>query len=253
MLSVRIIPALLYKKKGLVKTVKFSNPKYVGDPINAIKIFNEKEVDELIFLDIDASKENRTPNLKLIEEIAGECFMPLSYGGGITNIEEIRSILSVGVEKVIINTSALKNPNLIKEASEKFGSSTIVVSIDYKNNFFGKLSVYSVNGTKKEKFGPIELALKMQELGAGEIMFNSISRDGTMEGYDIELLERAVKQLKIPVIACGGAGKISDLSEVIKKANVSAAAAGSLFVFYGPHKAVLINYPDSKTLKQIVS
>ena len=253
MLAVRVIPCLLYKGKGLVKTVKFSKTTYVGDPINAIKIFNEKQVDELVFLDIDATKEKRKPNFKLIEEIAGECFMPLCYGGGLSSVDDIRKVLSLGVEKVIINTQAVKNPDFIKEAVQKFGSSTIVISVDYKNNFFGNISIYTANGSKNAKVDPIMFAEKMQELGAGEVMFNCISRDGMMDGYDVEFLERAVKSLKIPVIACGGAGKVEDLTEVVKKTKVAAVAAGSLFVFYGPHKAVLINYPNQKKLKQIVS
>lgn len=253
MLSVRVITCLLYKGQGLVKTVQFSKPKYVGDPINAIKIFNEKEVDELVFLDIDATKEKRKPNLKLIEEVAGECFMPLSYGGGIKSISDIREILGVGVEKVIINSSAVENPDFIREAVDKFGSSTIVVSIDYKKNFLGNLAVYSFNATKRQKIGPIALATKMQEIGAGEIIFNAIDKDGMMTGYDVDFLKRAVEALSVPVIACGGAGSLDDIRKVVKEAGVAAVAAGSLFVFYGPHKAVLINYPNYQTLEKTLN
>lgn len=249
MLSVRIIPCLLYRSKGLVKTIKFNKDKYIGDPINAIKIFNDKEVDELIFLDIDASKHKTKPNLNLIEEIASECFMPLSYGGGINNITDIKNILGLGVEKVIINTAAIENNRFIKEAVNKFGSSTIVISIDYKRNLFGNIAVYSYNGTQRQKFGPIKFAQEMQSIGVGEIMFNSIERDGMMTGYDIVFLKRAVESLSIPVIACGGAGSLNDIKNVVNEASVSAVAAGSLFVFYGPHKAVLINYPKYETLK----
>jgi imidazole glycerol-phosphate synthase subunit HisF len=192
MLQVRVIPSLLLKGQGLVKTVQFKNEKYIGDPINAIKIFNDKEVDELVFLDITASKEKREPNYKLIHQIAGECFMPLSYGGGITSIEQIQKILSLGVEKVIINTSAALNPNLIKEASNLFGCSTIVVSIDVKKSFFGKNSVYICDGTMNTKKNPIEYACLVEHLGAGELLINSIDKDGMMQGYDIDLIKSIV-------------------------------------------------------------
>jgi cyclase len=235
-----------------VKTRKFSSPVYVGDPINAIKIFNDKEVDELIFLDIDATKTDREPNLKLIEEIAGECFMPLSYGGGIKSIKHIESILKLGVEKVIINSYAMENPNFIKEAAKIFGSSTIVVSIDYKNDLFGNSYVYTNSGTKKNKIKPIHHCKIVEEMGAGEIMLNSIARDGQMKGFDIELLKEAVASVSIPVICCGGAGSLADVKKVVDETSVAAVAAGSIFVFHGPHNAVLINYPNQKELKNIL-
>ena len=253
MLAARIIPSLLVSSGGLVKTTKFSKPKYIGDPINAIKIFNEKEVDELILLDIDSTRLSKKPNFKLIEEIAGECFMPLSYGGGINAMDDIKTILSIGVEKVIINTAAINNPSFIQSAVKTFGGSTIVISIDYKNNFFKKPSIYTKNGSFRQKIEPLFFAKKMQELGVGEIIFNSIERDGTMSGFDTNFIKKAVDSLNIPVIASGGAGSLKHLKELIKNTSISAIAAGSLFVYYGPNKGILINYPSHKSLKNILN
>lgn len=246
----RIIPVLLYHKGGLYKTVQFQKPVYVGDPINAIKVFNDKEVDELILLDIDASANKTEPNYELISKIASECFMPLCYGGGIKNIEQIKKIIRCGVEKIALNSSAIETPELIREAASKFGSSTIVVSIDYKKNFWGKNVVFYKNGKEKTKYDPLELALKFQNLGAGELLLNSIERDGCMKGYDIEMIRNVSKELDIPVIACGGAGKIDHFVEAINN-HASAVAAGSMFVFYGSHRAVLINYPFMSDIKKI--
>lgn len=252
MLSTRVIPCLLLQGTGLVKTKKFKSPVYVGDSINAIKIFNDKEVDELILLDINATRENRGPNLKLIQEIAGECFMPLSYGGAIQSISDIESLLKIGVEKIIINTKAIEDPTFITEAAKVFGSSTIVISVDYQKDFFGRNSIYIKSGTQKKNIDPLVFIKEAEDRGAGEVMLNSISRDGQMSGYDIDFICAAVKSVSIPVIACGGAGSLNDLKELISKSNVSALAAGSLFVFHGPHRAILINYPSQKELKSIL-
>jgi cyclase len=246
----RVIPVLLLKNAGLVKTQKFKNPKYVGDPINAIKILNEKEVDELIFLDINASKENKKPNLKLLNEIATECFIPLCYGGGIKTIEDIKNIISCGVEKVSLNSIAIENPDFVKSASDIFGSSTIVVSIDVKKNFWGKKIIYSYSGTKSTGLDPISFAVEMQKKGAGELLINSIDKDGMMNGYDYELIKQISKEVDIPVIACGGAGELKHLKEAIG-AGASAVAAGSMFVFHGKHRAVLINYPSQVELQNL--
>jgi cyclase len=246
----RVIPVLLLKNAGLVKTQKFKNPKYVGDPINAIKILNEKEVDELIFLDITASKEHKKPNLKLLNEIATECFMPLCYGGGIKTIEDIKNIISCGVEKVSLNTIAIENPDFVKSASDIFGSSTIVVSMDVKKNFWGKKTIYSYLGTKSTGLDPISFAVEMQKKGAGELLINSIDKDGLMNGYDYELIKQISKEVDIPVIACGGAGELKHLKEAIN-AGASAVAAGSMFVFHGKHRAVLINYPSQVELQNL--
>jgi cyclase len=246
----RVIPVLLLKNAGLVKTQRFKDAKYVGDPINAVKILNEKEVDELIFLDINASKENKKPNLKLLNEIATECFMPLCYGGGIKTIEDIKNIISCGVEKVSLNTIAIENPDFVKSASDIFGSSTIVVSIDVKKNFWGKKTIYSYSGTKSTGLDPISFAVEMQKKGAGELLINSIDKDGMMNGYDYELIKQISKEVDIPVIACGGAGELKHLKEAIN-AGASAVAAGSMFVFHGKHRAVLINYPSQVELQNL--
>ena len=252
MLKTRVIPILLLKDKGLVKTKQFKEPKYVGDPINAIKIFNDKQVDELVFLDTTATSEQREPNYKLIATIAGECFMPLSYGGGIKTVEQIKKILSLGVEKVILNSGAFTNPNLVNDASAMFGSSTIVVCIDYKKNFWGKSEVYIQAGSKSVKYSPLEYAKKMEELGAGELILNSIVSDGMYRGYDIETLKAITVNVNIPVVASGGASKLEDFSNAVNIGGASGVAAGSLFVFHGPHKAVLINYPEIKILETIL-
>jgi cyclase len=251
MVGIRIIPCLLYKGSGLVKTVRFKDPVYIGDVTNAIRIFNEKEVDELILLDIEASPKKQRPNIDLVKKIASECFMPLCYGGGITTLQDIKDVISVGVEKVSLNTIAVQQPGFVKEAAATYGSSTIVVTIDYKKNIWGKLVVTANSGTVKTKYDPVDFALLMEEMGAGEILVNSIDRDGTMTGYDTDLLATITSKVSIPVIAMGGAGKVEDIIDVIKKAHVSAAAAGSLFVFQGRHKAVLINYPDRALFENI--
>jgi cyclase len=251
MLRTRIIPCLLLKNKGLVKTIKFKEPTYVGDPINTIKIFNEKEVDELIFLDIEASKESRWPSLRRISEIATECFMPFCYGGGIKTLDQIRIILSLGAEKVAINNQAILNPSLIKEAAEEFGSQSIVVSIDVKKDVFKRYRVFEHVKEKTTKIDPVEFAVKMNQMGAGELMVNSVDRDGTMQGYNIDLLKKITSAVDIPVIACGGAGKIDDFYEAVNTGGASAVAAGSFFVFYGKHRAVLINYPSEQEIEKV--
>lgn len=249
MLKTRVIPCLLLKNEGLVKTVKFKHPKYVGDPINAVRIFNEKEVDELVFLDITATIENRRPPFKLISEIATECFMPFCYGGGISKVEEIAELFKLGVEKVAINSSAVENPSLISRAAELFGNQSIVVSVDVKKNLFGQYRVYTHGGRKASKLDPVDFAVRMQELGAGELFLNSIDRDGTMQGYDIDLIKSVSEAVSIPVIACGGGGSLDDFADAVKKGGASAVSAGSLFVFQGRHRAVLITYPSIKELE----
>ena len=247
MVDIRVIPCLLWKGSGLVKTIKFSKPTYIGDVTNAIRIFNEKEVDELMLMDIEASVKGKKPDLNLIRQIASECFMPLCYGGGITSISDIKQILSLGVEKVSLNTIAAERPTFVKEAAKAFGSSTIVVCIDYKKNFFGKPVISYKSGKESKSLHPLDFAVKMEEMGAGEIVLQSIDKDGTMTGYDIDLIARIVEKISVPVIALGGAGTKDHLLEAINKAKVQAVAAGSMFVFQGKNKAVLINYPDRNT------
>lgn len=250
MLKTRVIPCLLLKNQGLIKTVKFKQPKYVGDPINAVRIFNDKEVDELIFLDITATLENRKPPLDLISQIASECFMPFCYGGGISSVEDIAELFKLGVEKVSINSQAVLNPLLIRRAADLFGSQSIVVSIDVKKNLFGKYRVFIQGGRKPTNLEPVNFAVQMEEAGAGEIFLNSIDRDGTMQGYDLELIRRVSESVRIPVIACGGAGKLDDFADAIKKGGASAVSAGSFFVFQGSHRAVLITYPPMRELER---
>ena len=245
----RVIPALLYRNGGLYKTVKFKDPVYVGDPINAVRIFNEKEVDELVFLDITATSERKKPSFDYIKEIAGECFMPLCYGGGVRSLDDVKAVIACGVEKVAINSFALENPEFIKEAALNLASSTIVVSVDARKDVFGKYHVYSHNGTRKSKWHPVEFALFMQEMGAGEILLTSIEKDGTQKGYDLELIKSVSEAVDIPVIACGGAGNVEHFSQALK-AQASAVAAGSMFVFHGRHRAVLINFPSQQELRE---
>ena len=245
MLRSRIIPCLLVHNKGLVKTVKFKDPKYVGDPINAVKIFNEKEVDELMVLDIDATREKREPNLEMIKNLADKCRMPFCYGGGITTAEQARKIISLGAEKVALSNSALNNIELCQDIGSIIGNQSVVVVLDVKKRFLGgKYEVYTHNGAKAAGKGPLELAIQMEKLGAGEIIINSINQDGVMKGYDIALVEKIRESIGIPLTVLGGAGSLLDIGQLIKKFGAIGAAAGSLFVFKGIYRAVLINYPN---------
>lgn len=247
MLRNRVIPCLLLKGQGLVKTTKFKDPKYVGDPINAIKIFNDKEVDELILLDITATKERRKPNFEMIAEVASECFMPLAYGGGIATVEDARKILKSGVEKVIFNTAAYKYPEVIRQATSEFGSQAVVVSIDVKRKLMGRYEVFVEAGSAATGINPVEYAQRMQALGAGELFLNTIDKDGTMSGYDLELIDKVLHVVDVPVIVSGGAGSVKDLAAAAH-IGAKAMAAGAMFVFHGKHKAVLITYPSSHEL-----
>lgn len=239
----RIIPCLLLQKGVLVKTAKFKDPRYIGDPINAVKIFNDKGADELLFIDIEASKEKKNINFDLLSKIASQSFMPLSYGGGVHNIDDMKKIFSIGFEKISLNFSVLNDPSIVTKASETFGSQSVVVSIDVKKDVLGKYYVYNHVLRKNTTLNPIEHAKTVQSLGAGEILLNSVDNDGVMKGYDLELIKKVASSLNIPLIALGGAGTSEDLEKAVE-AGASAAAAGSLFVFYGPNRAVLINYPN---------
>lgn len=244
----RIIPCLLIQNQGLVKTVKFSNPNYLGDVINAVKIFNEKEVDELCLLDITASVEKREPDFEFLQDISSEAFMPMSYGGGITNLEQAKKIFYIGYEKVILNTSFVENPGLINKIAGYAGSQSVVVSIDAKKKLLNGYHCYINGGRLKTDKTPQELAVLAENLGAGEILLNSLDRDGTMQGYDLNLVKSVTEKVHIPVIACGGASGIHDLKQVLKEGHAHAAAAGSIFVYYGKKKAVLINMPEEQEL-----
>lgn len=248
----RCIPVLLLQNGALVKTIQFQNPRYIGDPLNAVRIFNEKEVDELIFLDLDASMKNTPIPFQFLQEIAEECFMPLSFGGGIKTIEQIRKVLQIGVEKVIIGQEAIENQEFLKQAVREFGSSSICVSLDVKKTPSGVYRLASRSGTIETELNPIEFAQKLDQLGVGELFIHSVDRDGTRIGFDLELIEAIRKAVKIPLIACGGAGTFEHLVEAIH-AGANAVGAGSLFVFHGKHQAVLISYPDQASLKRIYS
>lgn len=252
MLRSRVIPVLLLKHRGLVKTVKFKTPKYLGDPINIVKIFNDKEVDELIFLDITATNEKKHPPFELLADITSECFMPLGYGGGIRSMDDVKTLLSMGIEKIILNTYAVENPDFVSEIAAFAGSQAVVISIDAKKNWRGKYEVFTHSGTKGTGLNPVDFALQMQKKGAGEIILNSIDRDGTMQGYDLELTSRVAESLEVPLVSCGGAKTVQDLGDAIKLGNASAAAAGSMFVFQGPLRAVLISYPSQEELRAVL-
>ena len=247
----RVIPILLLKGKGLVKSIKFKDYRYIGDPINAVKIFNDLKADELVFLDIMASKEKRSISLDFVKNVGDEANMPFAVGGGIRTIQDIKEVVNAGAEKVIINTYAAENPEFVKQASDVFGSSTIVVSIDVKKKLFGKKQVYTLAGTKATGLDPIVFAKKMKEMGAGEIMINSIDNDGKMEGYDLDLIKNISESVSIPIIASGGAGSYSDFSKAVINSYASAVSAGSLFVYHGPRRAVLINYPTKEEISNI--
>lgn len=249
MLRSRIIPCLLVHNKGLVKTVNFKNPKYVGDPINAVKIFNEKEVDELIVLDIDATVENREPNFEMIKNLATECRMPLCYGGGVTSTKQAREIIKLGAEKVALSSSVIKNIQLLKDIANEVGVQSVVVVLDVKKKgLLGKYEVFTHNGTKSTGISPVDFVKKLNEIGVGEIVINSIDNEGTMKGYDLKLFESIRKITSIPLTIMGGAGNKEHLKEALDKFGVIGAAAGSLFVFKGKYRAVLINYINLNTI-----
>lgn len=244
MLYPRIIPCLLVHNKGLVKTVKFRNPKYVGDPINAVKIFNEKEVDELIVLDIDASVEKKAPNLQMIKNLATECRMPLCYGGGIKTVAQAQEIFGLGVEKIAVSSLAVEEPNIIYDIIEKVGSQSVVVVLDIKKKkLSGKYEIYLHNGNKSTGLEALNFAEKVQAMGVGEIVINMIDQDGMMKGYDLKFIKKIREILHIPMTVLGGAGSMEDMGAVIQDHGIIGVAAGSNFVFKGKFKAVLINYP----------
>ncbi|OBV40303.1 AglZ/HisF2 family acetamidino modification protein [Janthinobacterium psychrotolerans] len=254
MLRPRIIPCLLVHEKGLVKTVSFKSPKYVGDPINAVKIFNEKESDELIVLDIDASVNGVEPDYKLISDLAAECRMPLCYGGGIRTAAQAKHIISLGVEKIAISSAAVENPELVSQISDEVGRQSVVVVIDVKKRMLSKeYDVYIHNGRKNTKRNPIELAKQMELLGAGEIVLNSIDQDGQMKGYDVALAQKLREAVRIPITILGGAGSLQDIEKLVGACGVVGASAGSLFVFKGVYKAVLINYPSVLQRDELVA
>ena len=250
MLATRVIPTLLLRNAGLVKGSKFKNHKYVGDPINAVKIFNEKEVDELVFLDISATLDGRKPHYELLADIASQAFMPFGYGGGLTNVMDIEKLFKIGVEKAIINSAAVQDLSFIREASRVAGSQSIVVSIDVKKSFMGKYHVYIKSGQLNTKLDPLDFAKQVESAGAGELMLCSVDREGTGQGYDNDLIKRISSVLNIPVIASGGAGTLDHFKQAVV-AGASAVAAGDMFIFHGKHRAVLITYPEYQELETL--
>lgn len=252
MLIARVMPCLLLRNAALVKTIQFKNPSYVGDPINAIRIYNEKEVDELIFLDITATPEQKRPQLKLLSEIASECFMPVAYGGGVSRMDDVDAIFSVGIEKVAINSHAVAETSFVTRVADKYGSQAVVVSIDVKRSLLGRYEVYTHGGRKATGLEPTAWARQAEEAGAGEILLTSIDRDGTGKGFDVELLKRVTSAVTVPVIASGGAGKVDDCGIAVKEGGASAAALGSMAVYHGRNRAVLIGFPTRAELDQVL-
>jgi len=253
MLRPRIIPCLLVKNKGLVKTVRFGASKYVGDPINAVKIFNEKEVDELIVLDIDATTTGAGPDFKMIQNLAAECRMPLCYGGGVKTAEQAKTIISLGVEKVALSAAVLANPELVTEIANEIGSQSMVVVLDVKKRLFGgKYEIWTHNAKVNTGKCPIEFAQLLEKMGVGEIVLNSIDNDGEMKGYDMSLVKQVREVTTVPLSVVGGAGSLKDIGNLISQFGIIGAVAGSLFVFKGAYKAVLINYPNPADKEQLI-
>ena len=252
MLRSRVIPCLLVQNKGLVKTVHFKNPKYVGDPINAVKIFNEKEVHELIVLDIDATAQNREPDFTMIKNLAAECRMPLCYGGGITTVEQAKKIISLGVEKIALSSAAVESPPLIKEIAKAIGKQSVVVVLDVKKKgLYGKYEIHTHNGKRATGKNPVEFASYLEELGIGEIVINSIDNDGLMKGYDMKLNEMIRNATNIPMTILGGAGALDHIKQALDILGIIGSGAGSLFVFKGVYKAVLISYPKHEEIEKL--
>jgi len=252
MLGTRVIPCLQLINESLVKTIQFGKHGYIGDPINTVRIFNELEVDELCFLDIRATIHKRPVNFKILQEISNECFMPLLYGGGIRDFETAKKILSVGFEKLVINTYAIEKPEFITQLAEHFGNQSIIGSIDVKKNIWGNYQIYSYDGTKKTKLDPVEWAVELETKGVGELLITSMDRDGTWKGYDIELIKMITDEVNVPVIANGGAGSVEDISMVVN-AGASAVALGSMVVYQQKDMGVLVNFPDKNNLKEVIS
>lgn len=249
MLRARFIPVLLLRGSGLYKTIKFKNESYVGDPINAVRVFNDKEVDELVILDIGPGREKAGPQFSVISDIVSEAFIPVCYGGGVSSMAHFERLFRIGVEKVAVNSAAVGDLSLISEAARTFGSQSVVMSIDVRRSFFGGLERYIRSGSEKAGESAVQAAKRAEGAGAGEIIINSIDRDGTMSGYDLPLIREVASAVRVPVIACGGARNLDDMVAAIKDGGASSAAAGSMFVYYGKHRAVLITYPEPRDIE----
>ena len=246
MLRPRIIPSLLLHDKGLVKTINFKSHKYIGDPINAVRIFNEKEVDELAIFDIDATVLNKEPDYILIEKLANQSRMPLCYGGGVKTVEQAQKIFGLGIEKIALSSAVIQNPQIVTDIADRVGSQSVIVVLDIKKKLLGGYEVYTHNGKKSTGINPIEFVKELERLGAGEIIINSIDQDGMMKGFDLNIIDKIAEIISIPMTVLGGAGSILDIKKVIDKHGVIGVAAGSMFVFKGVYKAVLINYPSKE-------
>jgi imidazole glycerol-phosphate synthase subunit HisF len=253
MLRTRVIPCLQLIGESLVKTVKFKDYEYIGDPVNTVRIFNELEVDELCFLDIRATVERRPPPMRILKEIAAECFMPLSYGGGVRDLDTAKSILGIGYEKVVINSFAHEDPQFISRVASYAGSQAVIASLDVKRGLFGGYQVHSHDGTKKGSVSPVDWARRLQDLGAGEILLTSMDRDGTWSGFDLELTQKITSVLSIPVIASGGAGTVAHIGAAVKNGGASAVALGSMVVFQSKDMGVLVSFPDSTELRRALA
>lgn len=247
----RIIPCLLLSDRRLVKTTRFRSPRYIGDPINTLHIFSEHEVDEIMLLDIDASKQNREPDIEFIANLASECFVPLSYGGGVTSVEQAAAIFRAGVEKIVLNSALIKDSQLISAIADRFGRQSIVASIDIRKSIMGNCRVYTLGATKRQKPDPVELAKEAEAAGAGEIMITSVDREGSFSGYDLPLIRSICLNVRVPIIASGGAGTLRHIKDAVVDGGASAAAVGSMFVFQNSQKGVLINYPNRDDIERL--
>jgi len=252
MLKTRVIPALLLRDDALVKTVKFSKPGYIGDPINTVRIFNELEVDELVFLDIEASTQTRKPNLRILREIANECFMPLAYGGGLHDFETAKEIFEIGFEKVVLNAACHTHPKVIEQLAQHYGHQAVVASVDVKKNFWGNYEVFTHSGSKNTKKNPLEWCKQLENMGAGEILLTSIDKEGTWSGFDVELTRKVSEAVGVPVIAHGGAGNLEHINKVVHEGKASAVALGSMIVYQQKGLGVLVNFPDKEVLNTIL-
>lgn len=253
MLRTRVIPCLLLREDGLVKTVRFSAPSYIGDPVNTVRIFNELEVDELTFLDIEASRMNRGPNLQILRDIANECFMPLAYGGGIRTVQDAERIFQIGFEKIVVNSALFDSPTLVSDLAQKFGSQAVIVAIDAKRQALRGYQVASRSATVLHRRDPVDWAREVERLGAGEILLTSVDREGTWKGFDVDLTARVSAAVRIPVIANGGAGSLQDIGEVVKRGGASAVGLGSMVVYQSRGMGVLVNFPDRARLAREIS
>lgn len=253
MLRTRVIPVLLLKDESLVKTIQFGKYGYIGDPINTCRIFNELEVDELCFLDISASKEKKEPDYKILQEISNECFMPLSYGGGIDSFEKAEKVFKIGFEKIILNSASFTHPEVIAEIARVYGSQAVVIAVDVRKNFWGKYEVFGVSGTVNHKKNPVDWVKEVENLGAGEILLTSIDREGTWKGLDVELVRKITDTTSLPVVAHGGAGSIQHIEDVVKGGNASAVALGSMVVYQKQGLGVLVNFPDKQVLEKHIN